>query len=240
MKNRWRRLGIAVAAMTLVKRGVVVSMATATPTPSTTYYACLSNVGGVLYNVNTTAAPKCVAKDKVVTWNQTGPTGPTGATGPTGPTGPTGSTGSTGATGAQGPAGVTYDCSIAIPYPGVDLAGCNETSNSWELDNFTGANLVDTNWTGTEPVQSNFTDVNAEDSNRSETDPQDGNFSGADLVRTDWNGAIVVGINFTNADLQGATFESLVELSGNTYSNTICPDGTNSNADGDTCESNGV
>ena len=134
MKNQWRRLGITVAAMTLVGSGVVVTMATATPTPSTMYYACLSNVGGVLYGVNTSAAPRCVGHDKVVTWNQTGPTGaagatgatgasgPSGATGATGPSGATGTTGPAGATGATGPMGAGFDFSTASGATGPALA----------------------------------------------------------------------------------------------------------------------
>jgi hypothetical protein len=106
MKNHWRRLGIAVAAMTLVGSGVVVSLATATPTPSTTYYACLSSVGGVLYNVNTTAAPKCLGKDKVVTWSQTGPAGTPGAPGTNGLPGAPGAPGAPGTNGTNGTNGL--------------------------------------------------------------------------------------------------------------------------------------
>jgi hypothetical protein len=70
--------------MTLVGSGVVVSMATATPTPSTTYYACLSNVGGVLNKVNTKAPPKCGVGSKNIKWSQIGPAGTHGTNGTNG------------------------------------------------------------------------------------------------------------------------------------------------------------
>jgi hypothetical protein len=45
----------------------------------------------------------------------------------------------------------------------------------------------------------------------------------------------LVGCNFTDANLQGASFEHRQSMSGSTWSNTICPDGTNSDNNGGTC-----
>src|SRR5580658_8932857 len=101
MKKLWKRLGVGVAALALVGSGVVVASAT-TPSSTTTYYACVSQLTGIPYNVTTNPAPKCLLKDTVIEWNQVGPAGPAGPAG------------------APGPSGVTYDCSLA-PYPGIDL-----------------------------------------------------------------------------------------------------------------------
>jgi hypothetical protein len=107
MKSIWRKIGISASAFVLVGSGLILATAAgSSPTP-VTYYACLSKVGGVLYNVNSAAAPKCVLKDTSVSWSQVGPTGATGPIGVTGPTGATGSSGPAGATGQIGPAGAT-------------------------------------------------------------------------------------------------------------------------------------
>jgi len=60
------------------------------------------------------------------------------------------------------------------------------------------------------------------------------NLTGADLVGSSLTRADLTGVNFTNADLSGS---SPIEatITGVTWSNTICPDGTNSSADGGTC-----
>jgi uncharacterized protein YjbI with pentapeptide repeats len=48
--------------------------------------------------------------------------------------------------------------------------------------------------------------------------------TGADLTEADLNGATMTGANVTSV----------------TWSNTVCPDGTNSNNDGGTCVNNGA
>ena len=61
---------------------VATGVATAT-TPTTTYYACLSTTGGLLYNVNSAGVPKCLGKDLTISWSQTGPAGTNGTNGNT-------------------------------------------------------------------------------------------------------------------------------------------------------------
>lgn len=60
-------------------------------------------------------------------------------------------------------------------------------------------------------------------------------FTGARLVNVTFDGGSFIGSNFTDADLTGATFfnDSLGEV---TWSNTTCPDGTNSDDHGGSCE----
>jgi uncharacterized protein YjbI with pentapeptide repeats len=58
------------------------------------------------------------------------------------------------------------------------------------------------------------------------------NLTGADLAGADLSGFTLLDANLTNANLSGAN------LSGVAWSNTTCPDGTNSNVDGGTCVNN--
>ena len=55
----------------------------------------------------------------------------------------------------------------------------------------------------------------------------------ADLTNADLNGA-----NLTNADLAGAVVTGAT-VTGATWSNTVCPDSTNGNTDGNTCVGHG-
>src|SRR5665213_2156846 len=98
MKNIWKKFRIVASAFALVGSGIVVATAAGSSTPAVTYYGCLSSVAGILYNVNTTAAQRCVGRDKAIFWSQVGPTGGTGATGATGAPGAPGTPGATGPT----------------------------------------------------------------------------------------------------------------------------------------------
>jgi uncharacterized protein YjbI with pentapeptide repeats len=75
-------------------------------------------------------------------------------------------------------------------------------------------------------------------------------FDGADLHRIDFRGtdlrsssfvgsdlryARLGGVDFTNADLTGANWRRSTGLATATFSNTTCPDGTNSDVNGGTC-----
>jgi hypothetical protein len=93
-----RRLAIAGGALAAVAlAGGAVALATASSS-SAVYKGCLSRVGGLLYNVqvNPGTDPKCLARDTVISWNQSGPPGVTGGAGTQGVKGDTGATGPTG------------------------------------------------------------------------------------------------------------------------------------------------
>ena len=76
------------------------------------------------------------------------------------------------------------------------------------------------------------------------------NFSNSDLQQSDFSLATVVGTNFSEADLSSANFFNVHFINANlfhastggfaysTFTNTICPDGTNSDNDGNTCANN--
>jgi len=62
-------------------------------------------------------------------------------------------------------------------------------------------------------------------------------FAGADLAGADLLEADLTGADLTDANLAGANLTD-AGLTAVTWSNTTCPDGTNSDADGDTCSNN--
>jgi uncharacterized protein YjbI with pentapeptide repeats len=59
--------------------------------------------------------------------------------------------------------------------------------------------------------------------------------NGADLTDTNLTNGNVYGSNFTGADLLGANFTGAEFLTETIWSNTTCPDDTNSDSDGGTC-----
>jgi DNA-binding beta-propeller fold protein YncE len=89
------------------------------------------------------------------------------------------------------------------------LAGCNLHGGNLAGANLSGANLSGANLSGANLTNANVTN--------------------ATLSRANLRGANLTGANLTGANLSGAN------LSGVIWSNTTCPDGTNSDADGGTC-----
>jgi uncharacterized protein YjbI with pentapeptide repeats len=57
----------------------------------------------------------------------------------------------------------------------------------------------------------------------------------ASFVDADLRGAQLAGVDFTNANLTGADWRRATGLDSAIFSNTTCPDGTNSDANGGTC-----
>ena len=60
---------------------------------------------------------------------------------------------------------------------------------------------------------------------------------GANLESSVLSGAYVVAINLVDANLLNADLSDL-DFNGVSWGNTICPDGTNSDDNGDTCQNN--
>jgi hypothetical protein len=118
-------IGTAVAAV--AGGGSAAALATDT-TPANMYEGCLNHALGALYNVkvNPTSPPRCLPRDALITWNQTGPAGAPGAKGDTGspgPQGPKGDTGAQGATGDTGPVGPAGPAGPAGPKGDTGPAG---------------------------------------------------------------------------------------------------------------------
>jgi len=90
------------------------------------------------------------------------------------------------------------------------LAGCN----------LTGANLA-----GAYLKDGDLSNANLQDSNLVRA-----NLTEANLTRANLNGANLTNANLAGANLKGAHVKDVI------WSNTICPDGTNSDANGGTCK----
>jgi uncharacterized protein YjbI with pentapeptide repeats len=65
------------------------------------------------------------------------------------------------------------------------------------------------------------------------------NLNGGSFAHSDLSGANLLNANLTFANLTDATTDSFTVVGGVTWSNTTCPDGTNSNNDGNTCVGHG-
>jgi hypothetical protein len=127
-----------------------------------------------------------------------------------------------------------------------DAAGANATaaessvggSNLRNLDlsgvNLTGVSLPNESLVGDNLTNANLSNSNLQGANL-KGDPLTGaNLTGANLIGTTLQGADLQGANLTNANLGGATMKG-ASLGGVTWSNTVCPDGINSDAAGKTC-----
>ncbi len=126
--------------------------------------------------------------------------------------------------------------------------------SNWQQVNLTGTLLTNASMQGLNLQHSNMTNsydpgVNLSGSNLQQVTMTSAvlsgaNLSGSNLQQTTLTNALLAGANFsgsnmqhtdfTGADLAGAKFNGS-NMSGVTWSNTTCPDGTNSNQDGGTC-----
>jgi hypothetical protein len=104
----------------------------------------------------------------------------------------------------------SYSQIVSIQLISVDMSGTN-FSHSNISGTFFQTDLTDTD----------FSNASLEESSFAETNLQNANFTNADLTDTDFTGA-------TNMDT--------ATLTGVTWSNTVCPDGTNSDENSNTCE----
>lgn len=94
--------------LVLLLGGGVVAASASIPDAAGVIHGCRTNIGGVLFVIDTAKTPRCPNGSTALTWNQTGtagPAGPAGAAGQVGPAGAAGAPGAAGAAGAPGPAG---------------------------------------------------------------------------------------------------------------------------------------
>jgi len=94
------------------------------------------------------------------------------------------------------------------------LSGCNLSGTDVAGVDLPGANLSGADLSGAYLTRANLTGAN---------------LTGANLTNANLNSTNLTGATLTGATTTGATFKGAV------WSNTICPDGTNSNARGNTC-----
>jgi len=96
--------------------------------------------------------------------------------------------------------------------------------------NLAGGYFANLNLAGADVSNANVIGANFSGANLSGANLTDANFSNTTL-----RGANLSGANLTQTNLKGATGMSTTTLTGVIWSNTTCPDNTNSNTDGGTC-----
>lgn len=117
-----------------------------------------------------------------------------------------------------------------------DLFVGKDLSNALlQKSNLSGNDLRTTILTDTHLTEVQFIGANLQGQNLSNQDLLGDNFDSANLTNVDFTGANLSGTPLINANLSGANFTNAI-LDGVSYDNTICPDGTNSDNNGNTCE----
>jgi uncharacterized protein YjbI with pentapeptide repeats len=122
---------------------------------------------------------------------------------------------------------------------GLNLAGAQLARANLTGANLTGANLTGANLTGANLTGANLTGTNLNDADLDDANLTGANLNGANLTGAQLAGANLTGANLNKADLTGADLSGADVTGANfnkvTWSNTTCPDGTNSDADSGTC-----
>ena len=113
--------------------------------------------------------------------------------------------------------------------PGIDLSGANVSEAKFTGDDLTGAVV-----TGATVFDTGFKDADLTD-----VDFSGDNLDGSNLTGADLSGTEFVDANLENATLLGTTGDATTDVTGVTWLDTTCPDGTNSNYDGGTCLGHG-
>ena len=113
--------------------------------------------------------------------------------------------------------------------PGINLSGAIVTEVKFTGDDLTGAIF-----TGATVSDTGFENANLTDANLS-----DDNLDGSNLTGADLSGTNFVDANLENATFTGTTGDATTDVTGVTWLDTTCPDGTNSNYDGGTCLGHG-
>lgn len=186
-------------------------------------------------------AQTCNSNETAISWNQTGPQGPQG---PTGPQGPAGS--------AQ--FGSLFSLAGATDLVSLDLRYRDLTNSDFTNTNLSGAQLAWSDFSGSNLTGANLDIIN-DHVNFSNVDFTNAltetggrltfsNFSGADMsdlhiANMFFNDSVFAGTDFTNVHFDNTTFTgadmSTAILTNTTWTTTICPDGTNSDDNGNTC-----
>jgi hypothetical protein len=117
---------------------------------------------------------------------------------------------------------------------GPNLAGSNLLRQNLSGGYLVGASLQGANLNGAQ-LEGSFLDVaNLSAANLNGANLSGALLNGAELAAANLHGANLTDANLSGADLSGANLKGS-DLTGVTWSNTVCPDGSNSDADGGTC-----
>jgi len=118
-------------------------------------------------------------------------------------------------------------------FKGANLSGLNYSNANLSGVDISGANVQNVTFNDANLQGTNFAGDNASGASFQNADLTNANLSGANFQRTNLTGA-----NLTGANLKGSNFKNAT-VTNVTWSNTICPDNTNSNNDGLTCIGHG-
>jgi uncharacterized protein YjbI with pentapeptide repeats len=110
-----------------------------------------------------------------------------------------------------------------------DLGGQNFVGSDLEGAELSAADLKGANANDAFLANADLAGASLGGTNLGGSDLADANLTGATLPGANLGGADLTGANLTGARLRGTNISAV------TWSNTTCPDGTNSNADGGTC-----
>ena len=128
-------------------------------------------------------------------------------------------------------------------FAGLDLAGADFWGAKLVGENFTGTDLAGALFGGDTQAQADLTGVDFSGANLmgatlDGTYLYTSGFDGANLTDASFAGATLIFVDFSNANLTGSDLSQADLLQYLSWSNTTCPDGTNSDGDGDTCANN--
>ena len=127
---------------------------------------------------------------------------------------------------------------------GANLRGAALSGDNMPGINLSGANVSEAKFTGDDLTGAIFTGATVDDTGFEDANLTDADFSGDNLDGSNFTGADLSGTEFADANLQNATFtgttgDATTDVTGVTWLDTTCPDGTNSNEDDDTCLGHG-
>lgn len=210
---------------------------------STTIFACVRKPGGLVRIVE--RRNDCLPSETRISWNQEGPIGPTGPAGVAGATGASGAAGAAGSGGLGGFGGFATDQLIGYdnsqePMRFRYFAGANFTNAAFvsevRASDFSHANFTNSTWDEVSVTASNFSEANFSNSKFAISD-QGSNFSGANFTDADLsiNNNDDERSRFTNSNFTKAIFTN-ADVDNVLWVNVTCPDGTNSDDHGNTCE----
>jgi uncharacterized protein YjbI with pentapeptide repeats len=145
----------------------------------------------------------------------------------------------------------------AANFAGADLNGATLTNADGPQVNFSGADLIGANLAGANLSNARLIGASLIGADLLKVVATGADFSGADLTRANLRGANLAGAslagatltdanldkaNLTGADLTDANLTDMsvtgLKIGGAIWANTICPDGSNSDADKGTCAHN--
>jgi uncharacterized protein YjbI with pentapeptide repeats len=119
-------------------------------------------------------------------------------------------------------------------FSGQDLSKANLSVGTYNNVNFQNANLSQVTGSNSSFIGDNFTGANLTKINLSGSNLTGSNFTNAIVTQGNLSNVNLTNVNFTGATLQGANLSGTIKT-GVIWSNTTCPNGTNSTNDNGTC-----